>query len=136
MTLAFLGQRPDPDAGTVAGVLERLDAPSPATALGDALLLPPRRARVLAVALAGDALAALQAEVAGALAAAGLYEPEARRFRPHVTVARLRSGARAPRSVAAAPEPVAFAAGPVVLYRSHLGRGGAAYEPLFVRALG
>ena len=39
-------------------------------------------------------LAAVQAEVAGALAAAGTFEPEARPFRPHVTVARLRKGAR------------------------------------------
>ncbi len=34
------------------------------------------------------------------LAAAGLYEPERRPFRPHATVARLRAGARAPRSPA------------------------------------
>ena len=138
VTLAFLGHRPDADAAAVADVLAGLEQrAAPPAALGAALLLPPRRARVLTVALAdeGGALAAVQADVAGALAAAGLYTPEARPFRPHVTVARLRSGARAPRAVAAEPEPLAFAAGPVVLYRSHLGRGGAAYEPLWVREL-
>ena len=139
VTLAFLGHRPEEHAGAVAAVLQGMeDRAAPPVSLGAALLLPPRRARVLAVALTDPdgALGRLQADVAGALAAAGLHEPEARPFRPHVTVARVRSGARAPRTVDAAPEPVACDAGPVVLYRSHLGRGGAAYEPLAVRALG
>ena len=57
--------------------------------------------------------------------------PEARRFRPHVTVGRLRTGARPARRIAAAPEPVTFAGGPVVLYRSILGHGPANYEPLW-----
>jgi 2'-5' RNA ligase len=78
-------------------------------------------------------LGELQASVSEALAAARLYEPEARPFRPHVTVARLRAGARAPRELDALPEPLAFTAGPVTLYRSRLGRGGAVYEPLFAR---
>ena len=51
-----------------------------------------------------------------------------------MTVARLRSGARAPRALEAAPEPLAFTAEAVTLYRSRLGRGGAAYEPLFARS--
>jgi 2'-5' RNA ligase len=69
------------------------------------------------------------------MAEAGLYELEARPFRPHVTVARLRPGARPPRDVAASPERVAFRGGPVVLYRSHVRRGGARYEPLAARTL-
>ena len=44
------------------------------------------------------ALAALQARLVAALAEAGLHEPERRRFRPHATVARLRAGARSPRT--------------------------------------
>jgi len=138
VTLAFLGHRPEEDVAAVGGVLAGLAAREPpALALGDGLLLPPRRARVLTVALedASGALGALQAEVSQGLAGAGLYEPEARPFRPHVTVARLRSGARAPRTIAAAPERIAFRAGAVVLYRSHVGRGGARYEPLVTRTL-
>ena len=74
--------------------------------------------------------------MAEGLAAAGVFEPEARPFRPHVTVARLRpGGARAPRGIDVAPEPVAFTGGPVVLYRSHVRRGGAMYEPLVTRTL-
>jgi 2'-5' RNA ligase len=108
-----------------------------ALALGDGLLLPPRRARVLTVALADEtgSLGALQAEVSEGLAAAGVYTPETRPFRPHVTVARIRSGAPAPRALESEPDPVAFRAGGVVLYRSRPGPRGARYEPLVSRRL-
>ena len=138
VTLAFLGHRPEADVAGVAEVLAALEPRDPpALALGDGLLLPPRRARVLTVALedAAGAVSSLQSEVSGGLAAAGLYTPEARPFRPHVTVARIRPGARAPRAVDAQPDPIAFTAGDVVLYRSHVRRGGATYEPLATRRL-
>jgi 2'-5' RNA ligase len=138
VTLAFLGHRPEADVAAVGEVLAGLEPREPAAlALGDGLLLPPRRARVLTVALddPSGALGALQAEVSRGLEAAGVYAPEARPFRPHVTVARLRPGARAPRRLDVAPERVAFRAGPVVLYRSHVRRGGATYEPLATRSL-
>ena len=137
ITLAFLGHRPDEDAGAVAALLPAGGA-APGLRLAGALLLPPRRARVLTVAVedAGGALAPLQAAVSDRLAAAGLFVPEKRPFRPHVTLARLRSGARAPRAVALEPPALAFAGTAVTLYRSHLGRGGATYEPLAVRPLG
>jgi RNA 2',3'-cyclic 3'-phosphodiesterase len=76
------------------------------------------------------ALGALQGRLAAALADAGLHEPERRRYRPHATVARLRSGERAPRVAPEGPDPVRFAGEAVTLYRSHLGRGGARYEAL------
>jgi 2'-5' RNA ligase len=138
LTLAFLGHRPAADVAVVGDVLTGLAPREPAPlALGDGLLLPPRRARVLTVALADEsgALAELQREVSDGLAAGGVYTPETRPFRPHVTVARIRPGARAPRAVDADPEPVAFDAGPVVLYRSRPLRGGATYEPLVTRRL-
>jgi 2'-5' RNA ligase len=137
VTLAFLGHRADEDVERIAGVLRALPPWNPPRlALADGLLLPARRARVLTVALTDPdgALAARQAAVSAALAEAGLYEPEARPFRAHVTVARLRSGARPPRSLEAAPEPLPFTAGAVTLYRSRLARGGAVYEPLFARS--
>jgi 2'-5' RNA ligase len=138
VTLAFLGHRPEADVAGVAEVLAALKPRDPpALALGAGLLLPPRRARVLTVALedASGAVSALQSDVSDGLAAAGLFTPEARPFRPHVTVARLRPGARAPRGVDARPDPLTFTAGDVVLYRSHVGRGGATYEPLATRKL-
>ena len=136
VTLAFLGARPSEDVERTAQVLRRLDPWSaPRLALGDALLLPSRAARVLTVALVDPegGLGALQAQVSAALAVAGVFAPEARSFRPHVTVARLRSGARPPRALQAKAEALQFRAGPVTLYRSVIGRGGAVYEPLFAR---
>lgn len=137
VTLAFLGRRPEQDVERVAAALRALPPwTAPELSLDDALLLPPRRARVLTVTLAdrGGVLASLQAAVAAALTAAGVYEPEARPFRPHVTVARLRAGGRPPRALDAAPEALSFDAGAVTLYRSLLRRAGALHEPLFARS--
>lgn len=133
LTLAFLGQRPSIDVAVVGEVLERCAGPAPALALGPPLLLPPRRARVLCAEISDGrgALGELQHRVAAELAATGVYEPEARAFRAHATVARLRAGARSPRSARTpGPERVAFAGEALTLYRSRPQRGGAVYDPL------
>jgi len=134
VTLVFLGHRPPGQAEAVAAVLRDHAGPAADLALGPALVLPPRRPRVLCAVVEDRSglLGALQAGVAGGLAEAGLHEPERRAFRPHATVARLRADARAPRSPAGlgAPEPLAFAGAALTLYRSRLSRAGAAYEPL------
>ena len=139
VTLAFLGRRSDDDAARVAALLPDGGA-APAQRVTGARLRPPRRARVLGVALEDPAgtLGALQAGLSAALAAAGLYVPERRPFRPHVTLARLRAGARAPRAIAPEPAPpaLAFAGTAVTLYRSDLARSGATYVSLAVRTLG
>jgi RNA 2',3'-cyclic 3'-phosphodiesterase len=138
LTLAFLGHRPEDDVDAAGAVVAGLPGLAPPLRLAGAVLLPPRRARVLCAAVEDveGALAALQAAASAGLQAAGLYTPERRPFRPHATVARLRAGARPPRSVAAAPDPVAFAGAAVTLYQSRLGRAGARYEPLTRRPLG
>ena len=132
LTLAFLGRRPDGDVGIVAEALREAAGPPPCLVLGSPLLLPPRRARVLTVALADrDAtLAALQSRVSAGLEAAGVFTPEKRPFRAHVTVARLRPRERAPRSVDAAPEPLEFRADTLTLFVSRLHPRGARYEAL------
>jgi 2'-5' RNA ligase len=137
ITLAFLGHRPESDATPAASAIDAAAGPAPRLALGGALLLPPRRARVLCAEVhdPDGALAALQQRVSDGLEAAGIYTPEHRPFRAHATVARLRTGARSPRSTAAAPDPLEFGAEAITLYRSHLGRGGARYEPLHRVAL-
>ena len=134
VTLAFLGHRPLDDidpareavraAGSVAGALD--------LALGEPLWLAPRRPHVLTVEVldATGALFALQERVVAELAEAVDYEPERRRFRPHVTVARVRHGAR-PRQRGLPEAPSAsFAGDAVALYRSYLGGGPARYEAL------
>ena len=133
VTLVFLGHLPEGSSARVGEVVRACAGPAPDLALGAALLLPPRRARVLCATVVDGSgrLASVQAALAGALAAAGLHEPERRAFRPHATVARLRSGERAPRSLAIDdPEPLTFDGAAVTLYQSRLGRGGARYEAL------
>jgi 2'-5' RNA ligase len=132
LTLAFLGARPPSDADAIAPLLQaEAGSPAPRLSLNDALLLPPRRARVLTVALddADGTLAALQRRVAIALEALGVYTPERRPFRAHITVGRLRPHAPPPRDAPPAPE-AAFTAVRLTLYRSLLHPKGARYEPL------
>jgi RNA 2',3'-cyclic 3'-phosphodiesterase len=65
--------------------------------LGGLLALPRRRARAVAVRVDDEGhgqLAELQRGLAEALAAGGWYRPEPRPFLAHVTIARVRSGAR------------------------------------------
>ena len=132
LTLAFLGRRPAHDVPAIDEVLYAATGPAPRLALVGALLLPPRRPRVLCAALADPdgTLAALQSRVSGGLAAAGVYVPEDRPFRAHATVARLRPRARPPRSVDAAPEPLEFLGEALTLFVSRLHPHGARYEPL------
>jgi 2'-5' RNA ligase len=133
VTLVFLGHLPEGSSERAGEVVRACAGPATDLALGAALLLPPRRPRVLTVEVEdrAGALGALQARLSEALASAGLYEPERRPFRPHATVARLRAGERAPRELRiAGPDPLAFDGAAVTLYRSRLSRAGARYEPL------
>lgn len=135
VTLCFLGSRPATEVDEIAARCR--DATSghrPATlTVGDALWLPPRRPRVLTVTLAEegeDRLAAVQAALSGALAEGGFYEPEARPFLAHVTVARVRRDARIRPEPLPAPEPTRFVGNQVTLFQSRLSQGPAHYEAL------
>lgn len=130
-TLVFIGERDDPSA-IAAALAPALEAPVPAPPLhlDGVLWLAPRRPHVLTVALADPTggLARIQAAVSGALVRDAGLDAEARRFTPHVTVARVRGRMR-PFEVVAPPS-VEFRPGSVTLYRSRLGRGPAQYEPV------
>ena len=132
LTLAFLGRRPATDLVAIDEVLYASVGAAPRLALGEALLLPPRRARVLCASLEDldGTLGDLQSRVSAGLAAAGVYTPETRPFRAHATVARLRPRARAPRAVEAAPEPLEFLGEALTLFVSRLHPSGARYEPI------
>jgi RNA 2',3'-cyclic 3'-phosphodiesterase len=132
LTLAFLGRRPETDVPVIDSILHDAAGPAPRLQITSALLLPPRRSRVLCADLADpdETLAVLQGRVSEELTAAGLYTPEKRPFRPHATVARLRPRARPPRSVVAAPEPLEFLGEALTLFVSRLHPHGARYEPL------
>ena len=103
VTLAFLGHRPEEDVEAAAAVIAGLPARRRRCDRRRTAPAAAPRARPLRGAGGPDegVLAALQAAASAGLEAAGLYMPERRPFRPHVTVARLRAGARAPRAVTA-----------------------------------
>lgn len=100
--------------------------------------IPPRRPRLFALDLAEEkgAASAVQAAIAEALAGKRLYEPEARPFWPHLTLARVKRSARAAPLAAPPPPAEPFEAGEVTLYRSTLRPRGALYEPLARARLG
>jgi 2'-5' RNA ligase len=136
LTLCFLGSRPVGEIESIGGALAAACAearPIGELTLGAPLWLPPRGPRALAVELHDDAYRALEAlhqAVVDALALVCDLQPERRRFRPHVTVARIRSGdAPRERSLPATP-PLSFAPRSVTLYRSWLTPAEAVYEGL------
>lgn len=140
MTLTFLGSRPVEEIEPLSALVETL-APTQMgeSSLGAPLWLPTRRPHALAVEVHDDssAIAELHGALLDSLQAAGLTPREAepgagrrRPLRPHVTVARMRSGA-APRQRALAPTPQrSFTAQRLTLYRSWLSPEGASYEAL------
>lgn len=140
VTLCFLGSRP---AAASAAIADACRSVSGTGAVGlvcaQAIWLPERSPHVLAVALIDEdgRLTALQARLATVLHDGGWYEPEARAFLPHVTVARVGRGTRARRRLTA-PVPTAthFRASTLALMRSRLGPDGAVYEPLARVSLG
>jgi RNA 2',3'-cyclic 3'-phosphodiesterase len=139
VTLCFLGSQP-------LDRLEEIDSRLAETAghvgelsVGAPLWLPPRRPRALAVELHDDesgGLAELHRRLTLALGElcemmeGGGTGARRHRFRPHVTVARMRDGA-APRERTLAPTPpLSFTPRELVLYRSWLSPEGASYEAL------
>jgi 2'-5' RNA ligase len=134
VTLCFLGSRPVGEIGAIADVLGRASTEVVGElSLGAPLWLPAHRPRALAIELHDDAqrgLEALHEELTRALVALGALERERRRFHPHVTVARMRSGDAPRERILPATPRLAFVPALVVLYRSRLDPAGASYEEL------
>ena len=130
VTLAFIGHRPG--GRTWRGALAALRACALRRARRWRSAAPLLLARVLAVAVPdpAGALGEVQARVSAALARAGVYEPEARPFRPHVTVARLRKGRAAAAPVARRARAGRLRRRAGVLYRSRARARRRHYEPL------
>ncbi len=136
-TLRFIGEVDRPQAEDIAATLASLHAPAPLVRIaGVGRFAHKGRTDTLWAGLAPhDTLHHLARKVEAACTRAGL-PPERRAYLPHITLARL------PRSAGMAPEidgwlgghagltsPV-FTCSHIVLYQSHLGHGGAAYEPV------
>ncbi len=128
LTLAFLGNLDRAQLDSAAAVVEASAAVSgPIDAHStQLLLLPERRARVIALAIdSAGRLEALAQVLAGRLRAAGL-PVERRRFRAHVSLARVRGVVL----TGAAPQAIALRFHCLGLYASEPGEGGPRYTPL------
>ena len=135
LSLRFIGEVPGGDEADIDEALAAIEAPAFPMTLSE-LGFFDRRGRVHAV-WAGvemsEPLARLRAKVEQALVRLD-HEPEHRKFKPHVTLARMKKGSasevgeflEAQNGFSAGP----FDVGCFTLYRSHLGRGGAYYEAL------
>jgi 2'-5' RNA ligase len=135
LTLCFLGWRDEDEVGAIAeaafGACAGLRAPL--LRAREVVPVPPRRPRLFALDLEDDGRRAdaVQGAASEALAAERFYEPEARPFWPHLTLARVKRGARAgPLGTAPPPPAEPFEAAELTLYRSTLRPSGAVYEPL------
>lgn len=135
LTLHFLGTRPEAEIPALATALRAVagDGPAVAGRFAGALWLAPRRPHVLTCAIedVSGAMAGLHTALGPALSAAtDGWTPERRALRPHVTVARVRRGARPRPGSEPAPPPGAFACPAVTLLRSSLSPSGARYDAL------
>jgi 2'-5' RNA ligase len=138
LTLCFLGSRPVEEIAAIGSALSACAADVGELSVGAPLWLPAARPRSLAVAIHDQAgeLAGLHAAVTGAIRERTGWEPERRRFRAHITVARTRGRVgrhRAPSpagggtGLPATPQ-LRFKAESLTLYRSRLSGAGATYE--------
>lgn len=139
VTLCFLGWRPEQQATRIADAVAAACKGRAPAALAPAgvVPVPSRRPRLFALDLEdrNGAATAVHAATGEALAAIGAYEPEARPFWPHLTLVRVKRGARAA-PPDPPPLPAPFEAHQVTLYRSILRPQGALYEPLAAVQLG
>jgi 2'-5' RNA ligase len=136
VTLAFFGEVAEPVAEELHAALGSVEAPQFAFWLDGVGAFGGKKPTAIYAAVRPEpALDRLQAKVAQAARRAGVAL-EARRFTPHVTLARYAAGTLTPEAAAKAlAARGAFLAGPVAaevfhLYRSDLGRGGPAYAAL------
>jgi RNA 2',3'-cyclic 3'-phosphodiesterase len=142
LTLCFLGSRPVNEIEALGAVVEASTEAAGELSVGAPLWLPPRRPHALAVEIrdSDGALGGLQAGLSQALSHASAWEPERRRFRPHITLVRMRPGSvpvlDGERAALPATPQLRFTPESVVLYRSMPGAGGSTYEPLATSALG
>ncbi len=135
ITVCFLGERPVDEIAALSGALQGCAGHACELSPGAPLWLPERRPRALVVEVRDEAgeLARLHDDLARSLPAVSGWEPQRRRFRAHVTVARMRPAAR-DRGRPHAPLPATpgekFTPPRLSLYRSWLAPAGASYEEI------
>lgn len=142
LTLCFLGSRPVGEIDGLAAAIGDCEEHACELSVGAPLWLPTRRPHALAVEIhdRDGELARVHERVSGALSNVSGWQPERRRFRPHITLIRVGRGAfgsgRASSVRARREQPLpatpwlTFAPEAIVLYRSWLAADGASYEAL------
>ncbi len=133
LTLRFLGSvSPEllAELGSRVGEVVPRHVAHRARVTGVAAFPSARRPKVIAADVEPhERLAALAADLEQAAVASGL-EPESRRFRPHLTLGRLRGRPDASIRIASTAALPDLEVDAVTLYRSHLDREGARYAAL------
>lgn len=139
ITLAFLGEHPEPVIEEAHHALDAVRCPGFALRIEGLGMFGGARPRVLFAEVPPEpGLTRLHRKVLRAVHQAGM-ELARQRFHPHVTLARFGSdglrGEEAAEMQGFLARRIALRAGPFeveqfVLYRSHLGRAGPIYEPL------
>ncbi len=144
LTVAFLGEHPEPVIEDVHLALDGIRAPGFELSLSGTGLFGGRRSRVLYAGVRPEpALDRLRKKVVQAARGAGLRLPRGR-YTPHVTLARFNAGLQGDEAVEMrdfAARRMGLAAGPFevgefLLIRSTLGRNGPVYQELAAYPLG
>jgi 2'-5' RNA ligase len=140
ITLVFLGYHAEKDVKKIGKAALATDAMAPAVELAaEPLGVPRSRPRLIAIDARSEETVAIQKQVEENLVERGFYEPEKRPYWPHLTVARVKPearGSRKPAQIRNHPHPLPehmfrfFRPTRLVLFKSHLRRTGAEYEPL------
>jgi RNA 2',3'-cyclic 3'-phosphodiesterase len=127
VTLAFLGHRPAADIGDVAAAVRAAAVRATRPSLAVARYRETRSVGMLTFDDEGGRATAFAGDLHRRLEAIGLYEPERRRWLPHVTVLRFRAP---PRLAPILPELGPVSPSEAAVYHSVLRPTGAQYEVL------
>ena len=133
ITLAFLGHRPAEEVDGILGALREAAGGASRPALSMQGYRETRSVGMLTLRDDGGLAQELASDLHSRLEKLGIYEPERRRWLPHVTVLRFRSR---PRLSPALPALGTFSPSDAALYHSALRSGGAQYEVVESIALG
>jgi RNA 2',3'-cyclic 3'-phosphodiesterase len=133
VTLAFLGHRPVEELEQIVGALRDASRSAEPAVLSLRGYRETRSVGMLTFDDEGGRAAALATDLHGRLAALGVYEPERRKWLPHVTVLRFR---RRPRLRPALPALAPFVTSDAAAFLSRLRPDGARYEVLESVAVG
>jgi 2'-5' RNA ligase len=134
LTVRFLGRVEEPTRDRLTAALDEIDLGGGFELRLGAMGAFPRSSRAsvlwLALTRGSGELTRLHVVVEEACEGAG-FEPEDRPYSPHLTISRMRPVVDV-RGLVAGYEaaPIGWSAKELVLFESHLGRGGAVYEPL------